>query len=293
MVLFFLTSACSVFGVGVEQVTPTPMPTSSVPGLSVISPQACQIAERSMIRVEQPQGDLISWSPLAGMVAYIASTVGSSWNVGELNILTAPHFDTPERLATQAVGDLAWSPSATAIAYLSLRRSDNLYTIGLAYPDGRASKDLFPDEAARTDNFSSMKAIHEWIDESRLRVYISCGVDCMQGINVNPSTGLSTQIGDSIQSAWDLWSVHTNRPAIIPLAFSDLAGDLNWSPDERLIAYTDENGFLWIINVESGNLYPLDIGTYGTVTETDWSYDSRYLAVKADQTLKIFSFQCP
>ncbi|OGO11739.1 MAG: hypothetical protein A2Y53_04400 [Chloroflexi bacterium RBG_16_47_49] len=288
--LLLSISACSLIGGGGEQIAPTPLPTSSVQGLQVISPQACLVAEHGMIRVEHPQGDLISWSPVADTVAYIASTVGSSWNVGDLNILSAPSFEVPVRLATQAVGELTWSPEATAIAYLGLRRRDNLYTIGLAYPDGRASKDLFPGEAARTDGFSSQKAVLEWITEGRLRVLASCGVDCMQALDFGVITGLSTSTGSPIQRTWDLWSVRTSQPTQIPASLTDLVGQLNWSPDGKQIAFIDENGIAWIINPETGNLFPLDIGLYGTATETDWSSGSQYLAV---QDLKIFSFKCP
>lgn len=286
-------SACTVFSTGAEVVTPTPMPTSSVEGYQVISSQACQIAEQGMIRVEHPQGDLISWSPLAYTVAYIASTLNSSWNVGNLNILSAPSFDTPERIATQAAGELTWSPDGTSIAYLGLRLSDNIYTIGLAYPDGRASMDLFPGEAGRTDGFASQKAILEWRSTSRLRVLTSCGVNCFQGIDFFIPGGLSASTGETSERSWDLWSVHTHHPAQIPPAYADLTGQLNWSPDERRIAYIDGNGYVWIVNAETDTLYPLDIGAYGTATETDWSFDSHYLAVQVDQSLKIFSFECP
>jgi hypothetical protein len=291
--LLFTLSSCTILGGASGKDTPTPLPTSIIPGLQVVSPQACLVTEQRMIRVENPQGDLISWSPTGNTVAYVASTQGSSWNVGELNILTAPLFDNPERLGTQVAGELAWSPNATTIAYLGLRRSDTLYTIGLAYPDRRPSKDLFPGEAARTYDFSSQKAILEWIDDGRLRVYTSCGLDCMQEVDFGVITGLSTQKGDPVQRDWKLWSVHTNQPITIPSEYVDLPGQLNWSPDESQIAYVDEDGYLWIINVGTGELYPLDIGAYGTATETDWSYDNQYLAVHVDQNLMIFSFKCP
>ncbi len=84
-----------------------------------------------------------------------------------------------------------------------------------------------------------------------------------------------------------------NHPALIPVAYKDLPGQLNWSPDESRIAYIDENGYLWIIIVATGSLYPLDFGFYGTAIETDWSYDNQYLAVQVDQTLRIYTFNCP
>jgi hypothetical protein len=246
-----------------------------------------------MIQVSNPQGDLIAWSPQADTLAFIASTQGSSWNVGELDIVSAPLFKNPERLTNQVAGELTWSPDEISIAYLGLRHSDDLYTIGLAYMDDRPSKDLFPGEVARTDGFSSKKAILEWMDENRLKILTSCGVDCMQGLDFNISTSISTPTGDPIQRIWDMWSPDTNLPAKTPPAFSDLVGQLNWSPDEKLIAYIDENANTWIIDVDEGSLYPLDIGQYGTATETDWSYDGLYLAVHVDQKLKIFSFDCP
>ena len=161
--LLLSISACSILGGSSKVATPTPAPTSAVQDMQVIPSQACRVAEQSMIRADEPQGDRISWSPEADTVAYIASTPGSSWNVGELNILTAPLFDTPERLATGVSGELTWSPDGSTIAYLGLRRSDNMYTIGLAYPNGGASKDLFPDEAAKTDDYSSQK-VHPGVD---------------------------------------------------------------------------------------------------------------------------------
>jgi hypothetical protein len=261
--------------------------------MQVISPQACQVAEQRMIRVEEPQGDLISWSPTADTVAFIAATQGSSWNVGELNLLSPPGFDTPVRLATGVAGDLTWAPDASTIAYLGLRRSDNLYTIGLAYPTGRASQDLFPDEAAQTDDYSSQKSILDWIDSARLRVLVSCGINCMQTVVLDVQSGLSSQVGDPIQRSWDTWSVHTNQPASIPTEYANLPGQLNWAPDNQHIAYIDGAGNVWVVNAGSGSLYPLEIGQYGTATETDWSSDSQYLAVQVDQYLKIFSFKCP
>ena len=133
--LLLVLSACSILGGAPDEPTPTPVPTSSIPGLEVISPQACQVAEQAMIRIENPQGDLIAWSPVENSVAFIASTQGSSWNVGELHSIGEPLFDNPKKLAAQVAGELDWSPEGTIIAYVGLRRSDNLYTVGLAYPE--------------------------------------------------------------------------------------------------------------------------------------------------------------
>lgn len=286
-------SACTVLGGSKGEATSTPQPTSSIPDMEVVPSQTCKVAEQGMIRVENPQGDLMSWSPTTDTLAYVASTQGSGWNVGDLNIISAPKFDPVTRLATQAAGELTWAPDAASIAYRALRRSDNLYTIGLAYPDGRTSKDLFPDEAARTDDYSSQKAILEWMDENRLRVLVSCGINCMQTLDINVISGISTRVGDPLEQIWEMWSVHTFHPSTIPPEYADLAGQLNWSWDEQHIAYIDEAGNAWIVNVGANTLYPLDIGQYGTAIETDWSPDNKYLAVQVDQKLMIFSFECP
>lgn len=293
LIVLVTLSACTIIGSGAEEPTPTPLPTSSIPNMQVILPQACLVTKQRMIRVEQPQGDLVAWSPEGDTVAYVAATQGSSWNVGELNILSAPIFDTPVRLATNVAGELTWSPNSTTIAYLGLRRSDNLYTIGLAYPGGRASQDLFPDEAARTDDYSSQKVILQWMDSNRLRVLVSCGVDCMQALNINIQNGLSSTVGDPIQRYWDMWSVHTLQPATLPAQYEELTGQLNWSPDDQHIAYIDDAGNAWVISTDDNTLYPLSIGQYGTATETDWSADGKYLAVHVDQYLMIFTFKCP
>jgi hypothetical protein len=288
-----ILSACSIFGAGGEAATPTPEPTSSIADLQVMVSPACLVAQLGMIRVNEPQGDLIAWSPVSDMLAFIASTASSSWNVGELDSLSPPSFDDPTRLANGAAGELTWSPDGSTIAYLGLRRSDNLYTIGLAYPDERTSRDLFPDTAARTDDYSSQKAILGWIDDDRLKLLTSCGLDCLQTIDIDVQTGYSTPVGGPFQRAWDTWAPHTYQPDDIPSLYASLGGQQNWSHDEKHIAYIDEAGNTWVVNVDNNTLYPLDIGQYGTATETDWSYDDRYLAVQVDQNLMVFSFNCP
>jgi hypothetical protein len=89
-------------------------------------------------------------------------------------------------------------------------------------------------------------------------------VDCIQTIDFAILTGLASPVGSPTQRSWEVWTVHTNQPAVIPPAYAELEGQLNWSPDGNLIAYIDENDTAWIIDEESGTLYPLDIGDYGT-----------------------------
>lgn len=261
--------------------------------MQVMTPQACLVAEQGMINVDAPQGDLIAWSPDADTLAYIASTTASSWNVGELSLLSAPDFNSPQALASGAAGELTWSPDGSKIAYLGLRRSDNLYTISLVSPREDTLNDLFPAEDARTDDYSSQKLILEWLDDDQLRVLVSCGLDCMQTMDISVASSNSSLVGDPIQRTWGMWSAHTHNPGSIPEEYTSLPGQLNWSWDGQHIAYIDERDNAWVINTNSGTLYPLDIGQFGAAIETDWSYDDSYLAVQVDQSLKIFSFNCP
>ncbi len=291
--LLLAGQACTVIGLGSTPPTATPVPTSSVPGLSVTAPQACQVAEQGVIRVEQPQGNLLAWSPVIDSLAYIASTTDSSWNVGDLTLLAATDFNQPLRLAGQAAGQLSWSPEGGSLAFLTLRRSDQVYSVAIAYPGGASVKDLFPGDAAHTDTYSAKKSILGWIDMGRLSVLTSCGTDCMQRLDFGVLTGLSSPVGDPIDPTWDIWAVRTHHPATIPADYASLTGQLNWSPDESRIAYVDGNGSAWVINVQAGTIYPLDIGEYFSAAETAWSYDGRYLAVRADQLLLVFSLTCP
>jgi Tol biopolymer transport system component len=174
-----------------------------------------------------------------------------------------------------------------------LRKSDNLYTIALVDPLGQKTTDLFPGEDAKTDDFAGQKAILDWVSEGRLRVLVSCGLDCMQRIDFGTLTGLSSPVGDPTQRSQDLWSVTNNHPEVIPTEYENLPGQLNWSPDGNFIAYIDERDNAWVINPADSTLYPLDIGTYSAAAETDWSFDGKYLAVRADQDLHIYKFDCP
>ena len=51
-----------------------------------------------------------------------------------------------------------------------------------------------------------------------------------------------------------------------------------WSPDSRLLAYTDQRHRLRIIDVATGKTTDADIGTYGELGQPVWSPDSRYIA---------------
>lgn len=289
LILFTLT-ACG--GAAFEEPTPTPLPTSSLPGLVTVQPRMCPVAKLSMLRTAQPQGDMLAWAPDSHTLAYLAPAPGSTWMVGTLMTVSGPAFDVAQDLADYVAGHLTWSPQGTALAYLALRRSDALYTISVVSPQSGQTVDLFPGEAARTDSYSSQKAILAWTDNQTLRVRVSCGLDCLQTMKIDLPAGTLTLSGEPTQHAWDWWNYRLNDGPELPAEYQAFTREVNWAPDEQRLVYIDTRRDAWVIVVDEGVQYPLATGGYLAVSETDWSDDGEYLAVQAEDWLFIFG-DCP
>jgi hypothetical protein len=283
--MLFLT-ACG--GAEFVEATPTPLPTSSLSGLVTVQPQMCPLAKLAMLRVDEPQGDLLAWAPGTATLAYLAPATGSTWMVGSLLAVSAPDFDTPQELADHAAGHLTWSPQGSALAFLSLRRSDGLFSVGVVYPQSGEVDDLFPGEAARTDEWSSQKAVREWRNEQSLLVEVSCGLDCVQSVQVTLPGGALTPLGDPVQRPWDWWNYRLNAGPELPVEYLPLVQEVNWSPDGSRVAYVDARRDAWVILLDEQVQFPLPTGGFLSVSETDWSADGKYLAAQAEDWLFIF-----
>jgi len=286
-----LLVACG--GLGNDEATPTPLPTSSLPGLVTVHPQLCQLIELTMLRVDRPHGDLLAWVPGGDSLAYVGPSIGSTWLVGTLMLVSGPDFANPQELADQVSGDLAWSPDGNGLAYLSLRRSDSLYSISVVYPQGGIERDLFPEETARTDAWSSQKAVIGWRDENHLRVQVSCGLDCVQTTDVNLADGSLVSVGTTNQRSWNWWDYTLYQPIELPAEYLDFMREVNFSPDGRRLVYLDPRSDAWVVSPTDGTQYPLNTGGFLAVSETDWSDDGRYLALQGEDRLFIFSTVCP
>ena len=286
-----LLAACD--GTGDNAPTPTPLPTSSLPGLVTIQPQLCRQAELPMLRVDDPQGDMLAWAPDGHTLAYLAPTTGSTWLVGALTMVSGPAFDAPLELADQAAGSLVWSPTGERLAYLSLRRSDGLFSVGIVSPQSGEARDLFPGEAARFDEWSSQKVVTGWEDEQHLRVQVSCGLDCIQSIELNLITNIHTPLGETAQRPWDWWAYTLYQPDTLSAQYLEIMREPNWSPDGQRLVYLDVRADAWVVNLDTGTQFPLDTGGFLAVSETDWSADGQYLAVHAEDWLFIFGSDCP
>jgi hypothetical protein len=286
LLALLILTACG--GADFEKSTPTPLPTSSLPGLVTVEPRLCRVAKLPMLRVDQPQGHMVAWAPESHTLAYLAPETGSTWMVGTLMLVSGPDFETSLELAKHAAGHLTWSPGGRTLATLSLRRSDGLYTVNVVYPQSRESVDLFPGEAARTDEWSSQKAIDRWQNEQTLLVKVSCGLDCVQTMQVNLSIGSLTLQGDPVQRAWDWWDYSLNPGPELSEEYLSFMQQVNWSPDGGRLVYVDKRADAWVVSLDEQIQFPLDTGGYLAVSETDWSQDGEYLAVQAEDWLFIF-----
>jgi WD40 repeat protein len=283
-----------------NDVSVTPLPTSTLSDFATPPSSACMVAKRVALQVSNQQGDLLAWSPAKDALAYVGPRKQSLWLVGELKLTTGPNFEEAPALASNVVGDLTWSPDGTFIAFVALRLGDNLYTVEIIQPAGTDTQDLFPEELARTDEWSSQKDIVGWVDENTLLVLTSCGVDCLQPIEINVIDGTANLSSPSQQRGADFWAIHYDQPPdplAIPVEGDTGIYDLSWSPDNSAVAYLaeqDEYNNLWVFSADDETPLHLEVGQWQRIQETKWSYTGEYLAVRADSDLLIFSSRlCP
>jgi hypothetical protein len=286
--------------------TPIPTPTRDPSGYSVAEPQACQVAEMATMQSNLPQGDLLAFRPNTQDLAYFAPTDRTSWYVGSLMLAKAPDYAERIPLAPSvlAAGDLTWSPDGQYLAFLAYRPNENLYTVMVVQADGAGLKDLFPGDAARTDARTSQKSIIKWKDDNTLEVMTSCGEECRNAYDVAVGQAAApglvpTTIADYRELAGSL-KLHPNIPTYQPDQFPKVMPTIdpaktvisqNWSPDNRLVAYLDKKGYLWMLSIQQKILYPLDIGLRD-VYEMEWSSSSQTLGVRAEDQIFIFEVPC-
>ncbi len=270
--------------------TPTvvlhPTPTSDFQ--TVISP-VCQKAEWDGTITQDGQGDMMAWSPKADDLAFMAQK-NASWFVGDLAIVKGPNFSevNDPYPTTSVYGDVTWSNDASLIAFVALRQADGLYTVMVTRPSGSGLKDLMLGKVAKTDDHASPKAILDWPNLALMEVELTCGSDCLQTAQVNPTTGSQTVSPDTRRAKDRLGGkiktyVLDYDKAVYPAMISP-----NWSPDGKKIAYSTDSGEIWAIDVQGGTRYPIDLNRSGL--ETKWSMDSRYLAVRTERVVTVYSW---
>jgi hypothetical protein len=272
--------------------TPTPLPTSSVEGFPTVADQSCLITELRPLRTNQPQGDLLAWRPESNQLAYVGPAGSSNWYAGSLMLASGPDFNKPVSLSPDKniFGDLTWSQDGSLLAYASLRFSDGVYTISTSTAEGGAPQDWLPGEAARTEQGTSSKAVIGWLAGRRLRVLSACGPDCDEILEINLNTGEVGMIGEQTRLTKDRLALRTHLATYDEKAYPYMIQP-NWTPDEKKVAYIDEDDRVYVLQVGGKVQYILDIGV-NIPRETKWAPDNHTLAVRTDDFIFVFDTEC-
>lgn len=236
--------------------TPTPL---------AISTQDCLLTEIPLLNERLWLLESFAWSPRGDRLAYIGpnSDKADISLTGTLILSIVPHSDTPQILASNAMGDPTWSPDGSQIAFVAFRPSDQLGTIMIVNADGSNLTDTLPENAARTDSGAGYKAIEGWWDEDQIVVSTNCGAGCRR-----------------------LMLLDLRQQALEPILPSGQEGNSYvWSPDRASIVVTNgANPQIGVIsqNEEEVSWFSghgsLDIAQTSSWTFfSDWSPDSSRL----------------
>lgn len=256
----------------------------------------CLLGTTNTIDVQDLQGDLVSWSPVQNVIAFVSPSAGSSWSWYLGDLVTISNLSTVKTYSVTnggVFGDITWSPDGKSIAFIARRFSDDTYTVMALQTDTGQLTDLFPDKEAHTDSLTSPKGIDSWIDNTNLVISSSCDGDCVQLIKVNTLNGSKEAYSPGTIRKKDDHSLDiTNiEPTMIPTSYPTMT-DPNWAPDSNKneLIYFDENGNAQFISGSSTPV-PLGVGYYRN-GEIKWSYDSKYVAIRLDDNLYIYQADC-
>ncbi|MDR3577047.1 MAG: hypothetical protein P4L50_24555 [Anaerolineaceae bacterium] len=300
-----LLCACSSKPKTASNTTPTPMTIPSPQVSTLLKPgvfsatqmptDKCLIGTTNTIDVQDPQGDLVSWSPVENTIAYVAPSAGSAWSWYEGDLVTISNLSAVKTFTVSnggVFGDISWSPDGKTIAFIARRFGDNTFTAMTLQTDTGQLTDLFPDKEAHTDSLTSPKGIVNWIDNTDLVIATSCDGDCAQLIKVNTLNGSKAAYGTGTIRKKDDHSLDiTNlQPTTIPTSYPTMT-DPNWAPNSNNeLIYFDENGNAQFIS-GSSTPAPLGFGYYRN-GEIKWSYDSQFVAIRTDDNLYIYKAGC-
>jgi len=256
-----------------------------------IPPQTCLLADLPIISGTLWQLHRFAWSPTGDRLAYVGTAEPADALTGPLMLVAAPHFDTPQPLAPNAIGDPTWSPDGSQIAFVAFRSNDQLGTIMTAtINEGPDLLDLLPGDMARTDPGTGYKAIDSWLDE-RLVVMTNCGTGCRQplvldfkegtmepifplspqGVNyawspdrtaIVVTSGANPQIGVMLDIDGEI-SWLSGHGALDPAWTSFRTFFADWSPDSSHFLFlrqpdnASEAPELWVWNIRAGEGSPL------------------------------------
>jgi len=286
---------------------PMPVPVPSIP--LIIPAQSCLLSNLPAKGEKLlQQANVLAWSPDSHSLAFLGPGEIDDSLLGTLTLVEGPGFETPHHLASNVVGDPAWSPDGSRIAFVAFRSDDELGTVMTVNADGSGLHDLFPGETARTDPGMGYKAVGGWLDEQRILIMTNCGTGCSRPLQLDLKDGVLTPIfrpgGEGAGYAWSpdrnyvvvtagfnpqigiasgtggeitwLSGHHAHDPAWA--RFWTLFAD--WAPDGSHFLFlqqpddASEPPTLWVWNVEAGSGSPLLPG----VVAATWSPEGDTIA---------------
>ncbi len=281
-------------------ITPTVVqPTLDLKGNAVLEDDSCLVASSASISTfdDAEDGGIFTWASAANIFAYVAPE-GRYWGwfSGDAVVWDFSENEMePAEMATTGLkvfGDFAFSPDSKELAFVAFRPSDNIYTIMVAdLASGlKTTVDLFPGTAAETDAYSSSKSVIDWIDNERLRVSTSCGVDCEKILVADRISNLLTEEEEVRKKG------HTGRefPQHV-IEYDDRVypamSQPNWSPDEKYVFYTDTQDKAWILNTQDKSQFELPLRG-GDILQSLWSADGSYLALRKEESIEVYKIDC-
>ena len=292
-------------------VTPTVIPpTLDLKGnevLTEVAPNVYEVVCVSTIE-DRLHGGLMEWADDAPLFAYVAPANRYwGWFSGDAVVLNfdddakvpddfgrIPEGLSPSELATtdlHVFGDFGFSPDHSRLAFTALRQSEKLYTIFVATLDSGLKNviDLFPDAQAETDEFSSDKSVIEWVSNNVVRVASSCGIDCERVYTADVRTGTLT-FEEEVRKHGHSGREQENHVIEYDDRLYPVMNNANWSPDEKYVFYTDARYQTWIIREENKQQFQLPVDGRD-VLQTRWSYDSRFIAVRFEDSIEIYEIK--
>jgi hypothetical protein len=262
----------------------SPLPTEmSGQGLRVVPAEVCKMQEFVPIKtadqqsgfINDPQGDMLAWSPVRDELAYVRPFNGKwDWFVGDMvvyDLELQKEVYTSSNL--EVFGDLTWSTDGANLAYVVLNPKENAYTVYVGGLTQSLSTDIFG-ASAKTDDYSSKKGISGWNSATDVVVTSSCGVDCSTIYNYNTQTQVLSKQNETRKNE-DKSLVLVNQTT---------------SPDKKWNVAVDESNNVWLSDVSAGKASIISTGS--AVSEIKWSSSSKYLAIRFGDTIKLFDMAC-